>query len=228
MLRFIYIFTTTTATTSIATRRSRCARCSTGTHCNGTASRSCTTSIRRRRCSTPSSAAEAPQNPNLDPILAIRRAADDGQLRDGPDGEMRHAGRLDARVRRRCGRPAISRSCRKSNHNGMIRMLRRIQGTSGNEGTTKLRQREHYVPPGQRGQGRRCHPAAGRRGDHCGTQQPGAARLVPPMAGDRRVRLVAAQQHQLRRDRRADRAAVHRGVPRRHPVELLPEVAQLD
>ena len=44
--------TTTTATST--TRRSKCARCSTGT-CSGTR-RSCTTCIRRRRCSTPSAA----------------------------------------------------------------------------------------------------------------------------------------------------------------------------
>ena len=36
-----------------------------------------------------------------------------------------------------------------------------------------------------------------------------------PLAGDRRVRLVAAQQHELRRDRRADGAAVHVGSSRR-------------
>ena len=42
---------------------------------------------------------QAPQNPEprSDPV---RRAADDGELRDGADGQIRHARRLDARLRR--------------------------------------------------------------------------------------------------------------------------------
>ena len=82
---------TTTIATSI-TRRSRCARCSTGT-CSGTPMR--TTCIRRRRCSTFSG--RAPQNRTS--TRSLRRAADDGELRDSADGQMRHARRLDARLR---------------------------------------------------------------------------------------------------------------------------------
>ena len=51
--------------------------------------------------------------------------------------------------------------------------------------------------------------------------------MVPAVAGDRGVRLVAAQQHQLRPDRRHHRAPVHLAVREDHPRELLREIAQL-
>ncbi len=48
------------------------------------------------------------------------------------------------------------------------------------------------------------------------------------MACQRRVRLVAAQQHELRRDRSHYGTPVHVTVPEGDPRELLREVAQLD
>ena len=169
---------------------------------------------------------QAPQNPNLDPILY---------------GELPMMANFEMAQMAKYGMPGVWThgyvdmwspgylAFMSSNHNGMIRMYE-IQGTSG-ANTTKLRLGNPNAPAGGPAARRRRavrSAGAGCRGDHRRTQQPGAARLVPAVAGDRRVRLVAAQQHQLRRDRRADRAAVHGGVPERHPRELLPEVAQLD
>ena len=157
---------------------------------------------------------QAPQNPNLDPILF---------------GELPMMANFEMAQMAKYGMPGVWThgyvdmwspgylAFMSSNHNGMIRMYE-IQGTSG-ANTTKLRLGNPNVPAaGGRG---------GRGGGDRGTQQSESARLVPALAGHRRIRLVAAQQHELRRDRRADGAAVHGGVPQRDPRELLPEIAQL-
>ena len=172
---------------------------------------------------------QAPQNPNLDPILY---------------GELPMMANFEMAQMAKYGMPGVWThgfvdmwspgylAFMSSNHNGMIRMYE-IQGTSG-ANTTKLRLGNPNEPAPRRRPAARAAAGAGggaaarRGGDHRGTQQPEPARVVPAVAGDRRVRLVAAQQHELRRDRRADGAAVHVGVPERHPRELLPEVAQLD
>ena len=168
---------------------------------------------------------QAPQNPNLDPILY---------------GELPMMANFEMAQMAKYGMPGVWThgyvdmwspgylAFMSSNHNGMIRMYE-IQGTSG-ANTTKLRLGNPNGPAGGPAAAAGARPADRARcgGDHRRTQQPGAARLVPALARHRRVRLVAAQQHQLRRDRRADGAAVHGGVSERHSRELLPEVAQLD
>ena len=163
---------------------------------------------------------QAPQNPNLDPIvygeLPMMANFEMAQLtKYGMPGVWTH-GYVDM------WSPGYL-AFMSSNHNGMIRMYE-IQGTSG-ANTTKMRLGNPNAAAGwtRRLAGRRSR--CGR--DHRRTQQPERARVVPSAAGDRRIRLVAAQQHELRRNRRADRAAVHGGVPERHPRKLLPEVAEL-
>ena len=164
---------------------------------------------------------QAPQNPNLDPILY---------------GELPMMANFEMAQMAKYGMPGVWThgfvdmwspgylAFMSSNHNGMIRMYE-IQGTSG-ANTTKMRLGNPNAEAGGTARGRaRRRPAAAAAA--IAVRQPGAARMVSPVAGDRRVRLVAAQQHELRRNRRADGAAVHVAVPENHPRELLHQVAQL-
>ena len=174
---------------------------------------------------------QAPQNPNLDPILY---------------GELPMMANFEMAQMAKYGMPGVWThgfvdmwspgylAFMSSNHNGMIRMYE-IQGFGGaNTQKVRLGNPNGTGANGPVGRWRQAGQVqagasgwAGRGGDDRRARQPGAARVVPAVAGDRRVRLVAAQQHQLRRDRRPHRAPVHVAVPEDHPRELLREVAQL-
>jgi hypothetical protein len=163
---------------------------------------------------------QAPQNPNLDPILY---------------GELPMMANFEMAQFAKYGMPGVWThgfvdmwspgylAFMSSNHNGMIRMYE-IQGFSG-ANTQKMR----LGNPNAAGRGGRAGgPGDGRRRRGGGTRQSESARVVPAVAGDRRLRLVAPQQHELRRNRRPDGAAVHLAVPEGDPRELLREVSQLD
>ena len=122
---------------------------------------------------------QAPQNPNLDPILY---------------GELPLIANFEMAQMTKYGMPGVWThgyvdmwspgylAFMSSNHNGMIRMYE-IQGTSG-ANTTKLRLgnpnaaaewRRHAAA----GAGRRRRRSTGCGGDHRGTQQSEPARMVP-------------------------------------------------
>ena len=177
---------------------------------------------------------QAPQNPNLDPILY---------------GELPMMANFEMSQMTKYGMPGVWThgfvdmwspgylAFMSSNHNGMIRMYE-IQGFSG-ANTQKVRLGNPNGTGangvgGSTGSSQAASTAraaeegrAGRRGATAGRGNQAQREWYPAVAGDRRVRLVAAQQHQLRPDRRHHRAAVHVAVPEDHPRELLRQVAQL-
>ena len=162
----------------------------------------------------------------------LRRAAGDGELRDVADGEVRHARRLDARLRRHVvARLSRVHVVEPQRHDPDVRdpgIQRREHAEDAARQSERHRRERRRRPGAGRWRQRRGRPGADAAAAAARPRQPGHARLVPAVAGDRRVRLVAPQQHELRRDRRAHGAAVHVAVPEDHPRELLRQVAQLD
>ena len=158
---------------------------------------------------------QAPQNPNLDPILY---------------GELPMFANFEMSQMTKYGMPGVWThgfvdmwspgylAFMSSNHNGMIRMYE-IQGFSG-ANTKKMRLGNPNgtgangvggAAPAGGGEARALRPM--RAAAVAGRGSQATRDWFRPLPGDRRIRLVDAQQHELRRDRRADGAAVHVAVP---------------
>ncbi len=152
---------------------------------------------------------QAPQNPTLDPIL-YGELPWFAEFRNDQDDRLRHAGRVDARVR------------------GYV-----VAGLSGVHVVEPQRHAAHVRDVRQRR--RQYHEAhadaaeaAGGRG---GGGRGGAmtdARMVPAAAAAARGGVVHAQQHQLHGDRRAFGAGTDRQIPPDRAREFLREEPQLD
>ena len=142
----------------------------------------------------------------------LRRAADVRELRDDAVDEVRHARRVDARLRRhvvaRLSRVHVVESQRPRAHVRDVRQRRRDDDEA-----------DDY-----RASWRRWRAAAARRGGGGQTTREWY-RPLPPY---REVDVVDAQQHELHADRRPDRARIRIGVPERDPRQLLSQEPQLD
>ncbi len=169
---------------------------------------------------------QAPQNPNLDPIL-YGGTADDGELRDGTVCEVRHARRLDARVRGHVV-AGVSRVhvVESQRHDPDVRDsgIQRGEHAEDAPGESQRCSGGHRTSRRRSRRGRSGRPGCGRGR----ARQSECSRMVPALARDGRIRLVAAQQHELRRNGRHHGAPVHVAVPENHPRKFLREVAQLD
>ena len=118
---------------------------------------------------------QAPQNPESrsDPL---RRAADDGELRDGADDQVRHAGRVDARLRRH-----------------VVARLSRVH---------VLEPQRHDPDVRDSGHQRREHDqAAARQSERAGQRRPGGARpaAADAVARPRRTRRRSPPDAAIRR-----------------------------